>query len=77
MSSFGSLFLNFVILYISKQYEKSTNFKEKVKQQAQISYRLKVASSFVASHVSTTFRPNLRYESISYALSQTGDISKI
>jgi hypothetical protein len=74
LPSFGSLFLSFIILYISNQYEESANFKEKVKQQAQISYQFKVASSFVASQVSPALHPDLRYESISYASSQARDI---
>jgi hypothetical protein len=45
--SFGLLILGFVILYITKRYKESANFKEKIKQQAQVYYRLEVASSFV------------------------------
>jgi hypothetical protein len=46
------LLLGFAILYISKRYKESANFKEKVQQQAQVYYRFEVASSFVNIQVS-------------------------
>jgi hypothetical protein len=66
-----------VILYISKRYEESANFKEKVKQQAQVSYRLEVASSFVTSQVLPAFCPDMSNESISDASGQAGDVIQV
>jgi hypothetical protein len=77
LPSFGSLLLGFVILYISKRYKESANFKEKVKQQAQVYYRLEMASSFVTSQVSPALCPDLSNESVSDASGQAGDVIQV
>jgi hypothetical protein len=77
LPSFGSLLLGFVILYISKRYKESANFKKKVKQQAQVYYRLEVASSFVTSQFSLAFCPDLSNESVSDASGQVGYVIQV
>jgi hypothetical protein len=71
------LLFGFIILYISKRYKESTNFKEKIQQQAQVYYRLEVASSFVTSQVSPALRPDLSNESIFDASCQAADVIQV
>jgi hypothetical protein len=77
MPSFGSLLLGFVILYISKRSKESANFKKKVKQQAQVYYRLEVASSFVTGQVSPALCPDLSNESVSDASGQARHVIQV
>jgi hypothetical protein len=71
------LLLGFVILYISKRNKESENFKKKVKQQAQVYYRLEVASSFVTSQASPALCPHLSNESVSDASGQAGYVIQV